>query len=399
VTRGGAGLVLATLAALGVAPAAAQGASERIPVAVVEFVTVDASAYPNADSVRAVLGSSGRTPEAWLAADLAAGGRYAPVAGADVAAALRARGLAPRDCDVACAVALGRELGVVRVVTGRVSRVSNLIWLLRGTMVDVPAAQVRHHDEFEIKGDIVDLLPRAMRALARRLEAPPPQGERLTREQVLAALASATPQHPADLSGSDLSELDLSGVDFKRADLSRCRLVRTNFSRAQMFAVTLSDAAASEAIFTGANLDVAVMYRIDLRHANLRGASLFSTILTGADLSEADLTSARLIAVLSNAKLVRATLAHANLGADPGNQSMGVMRTDATGADLSGADFTAADLRKINLTRANLTGADLTDADVTGADLTGAILRTIRGRDRIRGLDKALNRDQAIFND
>ena len=80
-------------------------------------------------------------------------------------------------------------------------------------------------------------------------------------------------------------------------------------------------------------------------------------------------------------------------------QQVYVMRTDVTSADLSGADLTAANLRKVNFTRANLTGADLTDSDVTGADLTGAILRTIRGQDRIRGLDKALNRDQAIFND
>src|SRR5436309_362189 len=84
---------------------------------------------------------------------------------------------------------------------------------------------------------------------------------------------------------------------------------------------------------------------------------------------------------------------------DPGNQSMGIMRVDASGVDFSGADFTGANLRKALLVRADLTGADLTDADVTGADLTGAILKGIRGRDRIRGFDKALHVDQAIFND
>jgi len=403
-------LALAALSALAPAPGPAQDGAARTSVAVVEFVTVDASAYPNEDSVRTALGSSGHTPEGWLAADLAAVGRYVPTAEPQVAAALTARGLTPRDCsDVACAVALGRALGVDRVVTGHISRLSNLIWLLYGAMVDVATGRVRYRDEFEIKGDIVDLLPKATLAMARRLatadspSADPPQqtlqGERLTRDQVLAALAAATPQHPVDLTGKDLSGLDLAGVDFKRANLSRCRCVGTNFSKAQMFSVTLSDAVASQAVFTGTTLDVAVMYRIDLRLANLRDASLFATILMGADLSDADLTGARVIAVMTNAKLVRATLAHANLGADPGNQSMGVMRTDVTSADLSGADLTAANLRKVNFTRANLTGADLTDSDVTGADLTGAILRTIRGQDRIRGLDKALNRDQAIFND
>ncbi len=401
---------LAALSALAAAPARAQDAAARTSVAVVEFVTVDASAYPNADSVRTALGSSGHTPDGWLAAELTAVGRYVPVAEPQVAAALTARGLTPRDCnDLACAVALGRALGVDRVVTGRISRLSNLIWLLYAAMVDVATGRVRHRAEFEIKGNIVDLLPKAMLAMARRLatadsavaDAPAqaPQGERLTREQVFAALAHATPQSPPDFTGKDLSGLDLSGVDFKRANLTKCRLVRTNFAKAQMFAVTLSDAVATEADFTGATLDLAVAYRVDLRRANLRDASLFATILTGADLSDADLTGARLIAMMSNAKLIRATLAHANLGADPGNQSMGVMRTDATSADLSGADLTAANLRKVNFTRANLTGADLTEADVTSADLTEAILRTIRGRDRIRGLDNALNVDQAIFND
>src|SRR3989454_9608750 len=277
-------------------------------------------------------------------------GRYVPTAEPRVAAALTARGLTPRDCsDLTCAVTLGRALGVDRVVTGRISRLSNLIWLLYGAMVDVATGRVRYRDEFELKGGIVDLLPKAPLAMARRLptadslsadsprpSAPQqtPQGERLTRDQVLAALAAATPQHPLDLTGKDLSGLDLAGVDFKRANLSRCRCVGTNFSKAQMFSVTLSDAVASQAVFAGTTLDVAVMYRVDLRHANLRDASLFATILMGADLSDADLTGARVIAVMTNAKLVRTMLAHANLGADPGNQSMGVMRTDVTSADL-----------------------------------------------------------------
>src|SRR2546426_12797289 len=107
-------------------------------------------------------------------------GRYVPTAEPRVAAALTARGLTPRDCsDLTCAVTLGRALGVDRVVTGRISRLSNLIWLLYGAMVDVATGRVRYRDEFEIKGDIVDLLPKATLAMARRLPgaaspAPPP---------------------------------------------------------------------------------------------------------------------------------------------------------------------------------------------------------------------------------
>src|SRR5229473_1344416 len=176
-----------------------------------------------------------------------------------------------------------------------------------------------------------------------------PTPGRLTRDQVVAVLGRATRESPAQLADKDLSGLDLSGLDFRRANLTRSRLLRTNLAKAQMFSATLSDAVATEANFEGATLDLAVMYRVDLTRANLRGSSLFATILIGATLSEADLTG--------------------------------------------------ANLRKVNFTRADLTGADLTDADVTGADLRATILKAIRGRDRIRGLDRALNVEQAISKD
>jgi len=379
-------------------------AATRTTVAVVEIVAVDASAAPDLDAMRARLSASGKSPEDWLADDLAASGRYDPVPAPRVVAGLARLGTTSRECgDVDCAVRLGRALGVERVVTGQVSKLSNLIWFLYATMVDVPAGHAVHHEEFEIKGNITDLLPKAMLALSRRLvahdSAAPAPGERLTREEVLAALAAATPQHPASFAGKDLSGLDLGGVDFKRADLSRSRLVRTNFAGAQLFSATLTEAVATGADFTGANLDVSVMYRVDLRHAVLRDASLFAAILTGADLSDADLTHARVIAVLGHARLVRARLAGANLGADPGNQPMGLMRTDAADADCTEADFTGANLRKMNLTRAVLTGANLTDADLTGADLAETDMRRIRGRETIRGLDKALHVEQAKFNE
>lgn len=392
----------------------ASGSAQQAPapaattVAVVGIVPVDASAAPDVEAMRARLAASGKSAEEWLADDFAATGRYVPVPAPRVAAALASLGTTPHDCgDVDCALRLGRALGVERVVIGQLSKLSNLIWYLYATMVDVAAGRALHREEFEIKGNITDLLPKAMLALSRRLVAydssagggAPLQSGQLTRDQVLTALAAATPEHPANFAGKDLSGIDLSGVDFKRADLSRSRLVGTNFARARLFSATLTDAVATGADFTGANLDVSVMYRVDLRHAILREASLFAAILTGADLSDADLTRARVIAVLGHAKLVRAQLAGTNFGADPGNQPMGLMRTDATDADCSDANFTDANLRKMNLTRAVLTGANLTNADLTGADLSDADLRNIHGRETIRGLDKALHLEQAKFND
>jgi uncharacterized protein YjbI with pentapeptide repeats len=382
--------------------------SPRPPVrslAVVEFLVVDVSGRPDVAAMRARLAESGMSAEGWLTTHLAATGDYTILDAPRVAAGLASLGVDAGRCqDPACLVVLGRALGVDRVVAGRVSKLSNLIWFLYGTMVDVPRGQVRYRDEFEIKGNITDLLPKGMLALARRLAtgdslpAPAtPQASRLTRDQVLAALASASEHAPADLSGSDLSGLDLSGVDFKRAILSRCRLVQTNLAGANLFAAQLDEVEATDVNLADAVLDGAVLRGADLRRANLRGASLYGTILTGADLTEADLSDARLIAAAANARLARAKLVGARLGADPGNQPMGVMRTDLTGADLTDADLRGADLRKVNFTRANLTGADLTDVNIAGAVLNGAVLRRIRGRDRIRGLDSARNIDQAIF--
>jgi uncharacterized protein YjbI with pentapeptide repeats len=375
-------------------------------VAVVEFLVIDASGRPDVAAMRARLAESGMSAEGWLAKHLAATGDYTILDSSRVTAGLAALGQDPGRCqDPTCLIALGRALGVDRVVAGRLSKLSNLIWFLYGTMVDIPRGQVTYRDEFEIKGNITDLLPKAMLALARRLasadrppsattgtaQPPASQPPRLTRDQVLAALGSSSEHAPADFSGSDLSGLDLSGVNFKRAILSRCRLVQTNLSGANLFGAHLDEVEA-----TDANL-AAVLRDANFRRANLRGASLYGTILTAADLTEADLSDARVIAAAANAKLARAKLVGIHMGADPGNQPMGVMRTDLTGADLTEADLRGADLRKVILTRANLTGADLTDVNIAGASLNGAVLRNIRGRDRIRGLDSARNVDQAIF--
>jgi hypothetical protein len=150
---------------------------------VVEFVIIDASALPDVEAMRAMLNTSGKSAAAWLTSELAESGRYTTASEARVAGALQATGLTARDCThVTCMVQLGRMLDVERVVTGGVSKISNLIWYLSATMVDVRSGRVRFHEEFELKGNIADLLPRGIRALARRLVAsdsalsPAPQG-------------------------------------------------------------------------------------------------------------------------------------------------------------------------------------------------------------------------------
>jgi uncharacterized protein YjbI with pentapeptide repeats len=161
-----------------------------------------------------------------------------------------------------------------------------------------------------------------------------------------------------------------------------------------------------------------VLRRANLHGANLEGASLFATIIEKADLSGANLTKTRIIGYLRNANLAGAVLRDANIGADPGNQSMGVMRATFVGADLSGADFSGANLFKVDFSYANLAGAklvnadmsngdlvqtDFSKADVTGAnfakaDINGANFRGVVGRAQAKGLDQARNRDKAIFD-
>ena len=131
-----------------------------------------------------------------------------------------------------------------------------------------------------------------------------------------------------------------------------------------------------------------------------------------------NLSGTRIIGYLRSAKLPGASLRNSNAGADPGNQSMGVMRATFVGADLKGADLSGANLYKADFSHADLTGAklqranlenadllqtDFTRADLTGAklaksDIDGAIFTGAVGVSQIQGLDQARNRDKATFD-
>jgi len=350
--------------AMGIAvPCAAQEQAATSSLAVLDFALVDRSPLADPAAARAEMAASGKTPAKWLAEALASYGAYRLVDQAAVAAAV------PGDCSGAtCALAAGKALRASRVVYGTLIKVSRLIWYADAALLDVGAGKVLRSEELEIKGDIAQLLPRAMPSMARRLLAADPllarrhlDRKRLDAKEVRAFLLATGDNPPPDLTDLDLSGLDLAGVDFKRADLSRSSLDRARLRGARMFAVKLVDATASGADLEGAVLDLGVLERTDLTGADLRKASLYASILTGAVLVDADLRGARVIAPMTGARLSRAKLADADLGADRGNQPMGIMRTDATATDLS------------------------------GADLSGANLRGVRGRSRMRGAAQAKN--------
>src|SRR6266702_1768021 len=160
-----------------------------------------------------------------------------------------------------------------------------------------------------------------------------PGYEKLTREQVVAALAKASASAPVDLYSKNLSGLDLSGIDFKGANLAQAVLAKV-------------DGAADMK-----NQSMGLM-RANILSANLRGADLSGSDFSRADFSFSDLSGANL-----------------------------------AGAKLSGAEFSGTDMRGANLAGADLSGSNFIDTDFTGANLadanfTAATFRSVRGFDR-----------------
>jgi uncharacterized protein YjbI with pentapeptide repeats len=326
-----------------------------------------------------------------------------------------------------CFAPVGEMLGVEWVATTEASR-SGAGWLFTASVWSVrpPSLTVT---ERRLAGptaaaDSVVAHGQALaQAIARVLGATPlaplgavPAGpaEKLDAETVRQRLGAGG----ADLSGLDLGGLDLHDVDFRHATLVKVRLAGARLAGANLFSCDLTDADLSRADLTGANLDGTTLRRTNLRGAVLLKASLFATIIESADLREADLRETRIIGYLRKANLAGARLMHANIGADPGNQSMGVMRAQFVSADLSGADFSGAnlykadfsyarlvgarladaDLRNTELVQADFTDADVTGADVTQADLAGAIFHGTKGVSTLKGLAQAKNRDKAVFD-
>ena len=314
-----------------------------------------------------------------------------------------------------CRRKISQRMGAGWMITAKLSKTSNLIWYLSGQLTDAKTGRRLLDDEFELKGIAEDIAKGGARSMARRIlrsmDAARPavsSARRMDRATLTSTLAGAGEDTPPDLTGVDLSGMDLSGVDFKRANLTGARLVGTKLIGANLFTADLTDAVLTDADLSKANLDGSVLRRANFQRANLEGASLFATIIESADLSSANLAGTRIIGYLRSAKLVGASLRHANAGADPGNQSMGVMRATFVGADLSGADLSHANLTNAKLARTNLMNADLVQTDFTRADLTEAKLAKANvdeaifiqavGVSRIQGLDQARNREKAKFD-
>jgi uncharacterized protein YjbI with pentapeptide repeats len=413
-------LWLLAIALGGPSSSQAQDSLQRLAVYPVVFYGKGANSLEERDPQVATITDS------ILRAELARSGRFELVPPSQLARAVAQSESRGMECaSLECRGGVSRTLKAAWMVTAKLSKTSNLIWYLSGQLSDVATGRRLLDDEFELKGNAEDIAKGGARSLARRIvsavEAARPvttSTRRMDAANLRSTLARGTEDRPPDLTRADLSGLDLSGVDFKRANLTGARLAGTKLIGANLFTCDLTDAVLADADLSKANLDGSVLRRADFQRANLEGASLFATIIEAADLRNANLAGTRIIGYLRAAKLNGASLRHANAGADPGNQSMGVMRATFVGADLSGADLSDANLFKADLSHANLTNAklvrtnlmnadliqtDLTRADVTEARLARAnideaIFHEAVGVDRIQGLDQARNREKAIFD-
>ena len=189
-----------------------------------------------------------------------------------------------------------------------------------------------------------------------------PRGERLSKEEVLAMLATG-----GSLAGANLTGLDLTGVDFRAANLTETKLDRAILVGALLAKTDLTRASLRFANLRGAILDEAVASGVDMSGANLAEASLRGAVLSNAHLGDTDFSNARLErAELTAVELTGAKLAGAVLDGAALNDAL------LTRVNLEGASLVKASLRNVTLAEANLVRATLTCAILNGSSLSGA---------------------------
>jgi TolB-like protein len=75
----------------------------------------------------------------------------------------------PCNVVVACARAVGQQLGAKWVVMGKISKTSDLIWIFSGELIDVASGKLVLDDSYELKGIASDMVPKGAEVFARRV--------------------------------------------------------------------------------------------------------------------------------------------------------------------------------------------------------------------------------------
>ena len=213
---GGALAVLALLGMLlaGPGPLAAQEAREL--VAVLEFEVVGAGREQGA-----VLSNQ-------LRSELLKTGRFTMVNRAQLDKILEEMALQQQICtEKDCAVQVGKLLGVRKIVTGSVTKVTETLWQVSTTMTNVETAEILRQEVVNHAGDFASLFLSGMANVAAKLAA--------TQEEVLAGATRLTPESIAPAVWDQLRDVAVARVAFSHDSARlyyavRGRLLRWNLA-------------------------------------------------------------------------------------------------------------------------------------------------------------------------
>lgn len=150
-------------------PAAREAATAPVAVLTTALYNDQANVREIGDTAQAELATTvlrGRLREAL-------GDQVSPYAVTDSAAMapaqLRIAGGVPCNVRVACALAVGRAVGARWVVLTKVSKTSNLIWLLSAQLIRVADGEIVLDDSTELKGEPSQMVRAGVRIFADRV--------------------------------------------------------------------------------------------------------------------------------------------------------------------------------------------------------------------------------------
>ena len=75
----------------------------------------------------------------------------------------------PACTDTDCALRKGRDRQAQRVIWGRITKVSALIWFVSAHLVDVPTETTLYAETLQFRGNMTDVVPRLSQILWRRM--------------------------------------------------------------------------------------------------------------------------------------------------------------------------------------------------------------------------------------
>lgn len=156
-----------------------------------------------------------------------------------------------------------------------------------------------------------------------------------------------------DLTDAELDKLcTLEGADLQRAIMTRVEADGVNFQKARL----------EQADLTFASLREANLEKVNARFAKLEGAVVDSCKATEIDISGADLSNIHATKAEFTGAIAKDMVATKAVFDDAVMESM----------DLRGADLSSALMERVNLRKADLRNAELEKAKAKGADVSGA---------------------------